>query len=698
MRAFINEFRTTNELLFKERNNSLSELRFEVHELLRVIDNALISNYKVKGVTTRGEKTTQDVQNDNTNMHTEEPLVEKNPGSFTIPCDIGKLHIDNTLADLGVSISLIPYTMYEKLGLGEPTPTRMSLELADRPIQYPKRIFENVLIKVDKFVLPINFVILDMPEDSRSPINLGRPFLATARAMIDVFNKKTTLRAHETIKPDGVESKHLYSTSTNEIDEKKPELKSLLHHLEYAYLHGDKSFPIIISSELSEKEKMSLLQVLEKRKGAIAWKMLDIKGISLSFCTHKILMEDSFKPVTQPQRRLNPKVQDVVKNKIVKLLDSRLIYPISDRFFQILIAPEDQEKKTFTCPYGTFAYRHMFFGLYNIPVTFQRCMTTIFHDMVKDFMEVFMDDFSVFENLAVDHLSRLKNPDLEVFTEEEITDEFPDDHLMVLKAKTNDDEPRYADYVNYIIGKIVPPRWTPKKEEGDVLLETKSLKFWHIAILDKLGVIIVRQLLKKVYKSGFFWHSIFKDAKDYVMRCDACQILGNISSRSEMPQNNIQVCDVFDIWGLDFMGPFLNSRGNKYILAAVDYVSKWVEAQALPMNDTRVVIKFLRRLFLRFGVSMALISDRVSHFCNSQLEKAFISLAYHPQTNGQTKVTNKAIKCTLERTVEITDKKGISFKVNGKRLKKYYDGHIDTDDKEELTGKEIDKVGEVSII
>ncbi|GJR01556.1 synaptobrevin, longin-like domain protein [Tanacetum coccineum] len=98
------------------------------------------------------------------------------------------------LQDLVASISLMPYTMYKKLGLGEPKATRMSLELADRSIQYPRGIIENMLIKVDKFILPIDFVILDMPEDSRAPIILGRPFLATARAMIGVFNKKITLR------------------------------------------------------------------------------------------------------------------------------------------------------------------------------------------------------------------------------------------------------------------------------------------------------------------------------------------------------------------------------------------------------------------------------------------------------------------------------------------------------------------------
>ncbi|GKE87176.1 hypothetical protein Tco_1564651 [Tanacetum coccineum] len=125
-------------------------------------------------------------------------------------------------------------------------------------------------------------------------------------------------------------NKHLYSASAIEIDEKIPKLKDLPSHLEYAYLEGDKSCPVIISSKLTEKEKTSLLRVHEKRKGAIAWKMSDIKGISPSFCTHTILMEESFKPVIQPQRRLNPKVQDVVKDEIVRLLDSELIYHISD--------------------------------------------------------------------------------------------------------------------------------------------------------------------------------------------------------------------------------------------------------------------------------------------------------------------------------------------------------------------------------
>ncbi|GKA48135.1 reverse transcriptase domain-containing protein [Tanacetum coccineum] len=169
---------------------------------------------------------------------------------------------------------------------------------------------------------------------------------------------------------------------------------------------------------------------------------------------------------------------------------------------------------------------------------------------------------------------------------------------------------------------------------------------------------------KKVYEAGFYWPSIFKDANEYVRRCDACQRFGNISSKNEMPQKNIQVYDVFDVWGLDFMGPFPNSKGNKYILVAVDYVSKWVEAQALPTNDARVVVKFLRQLFARFGVPKALIGDRETHFCNFQLEKDLqrygvthkLSTGYHPQSNGQTEVTNRAIKRILERSVGYNSK------------------------------------------
>ncbi|GKC37813.1 DNA-directed DNA polymerase [Tanacetum coccineum] len=218
---------------------------------------------------------------------------------------------------------------------------------------------------------------------------------------------------------DNVKSEHLYSASANEIDEKKPELKNLPQHLEYAYFHGDKSFPIIISSELSENEKTSLLQVLEKEKGQLLRKYS-----SWVSPIHVVPKRGGMTVVLNDNNELIPsrtvtgrrvcidyrKLNDATRkyhfplpfiDQMLKHLCGNEYYCFLEGFsgfYQIPIALEDQEKTTFTCPYGTFAYRQMPFGLCNPPATFQRCMTAIFHDMVEDFMEVFMDDFSVFGN------------------------------------------------------------------------------------------------------------------------------------------------------------------------------------------------------------------------------------------------------------------------------------------------------------
>ncbi|XP_022041101.1 uncharacterized protein LOC110943675 [Helianthus annuus] len=122
------------------------------------------------------------------------PQKKIDPGSFTIPCSIGGSPVRNALADLGASINLMLASMFDRLGLGKTSPTKMSIQLADRSIKYPQGVVKNLLVKVEDFVFPADFVILDIEEDTEVPLILGRPFLATARAMMDMSDVKLTLR------------------------------------------------------------------------------------------------------------------------------------------------------------------------------------------------------------------------------------------------------------------------------------------------------------------------------------------------------------------------------------------------------------------------------------------------------------------------------------------------------------------------
>nr|GFB08529.1 reverse transcriptase domain-containing protein [Tanacetum cinerariifolium] len=404
--------------------------------------------------------------------------------------------------------------------------------------------------KVGIFHFPADFVVVDFEPDPRVPLILGRCFLKTSRALIDVHmgeltlcirNEAITYNLDQTVRysanynqmmankidviesaceeysqeddPDSPKINPFYydpkgdillleailnsepspplpnqeqnlpsfkeelkayeaQTVKSSVDEPpEVELKDLPHHLEYAFLEGDNKLPVIIAKKLGDEEKSTLIKVLKSHKRAIAWKLSDI--------------QEDYKPAVQHQRRVNPKIHDIIKKEVEKLLDAGLIYPIPDspwvspvhcvpkkggftvveneeneliptrlvnkwrvyidyrklneatrkdhfplpfmdqmlerlagneyycfldgfsRYFQIPINTRDQEKTTFTCPYGTFAYRHMHFGLCNDPGTFQRCMLAIFHDMVEKTMEVFMDDFSIFGNSFENYLSRL---------------------------------------------------------------------------------------------------------------------------------------------------------------------------------------------------------------------------------------------------------------------------------------------------
>ncbi|GJY72363.1 reverse transcriptase domain-containing protein [Tanacetum coccineum] len=263
------------------------------------------------------------------------------------------------------------------------------------------------------------------------------------------------------------------------------------------------------------------------------------------------------------------------------------------------------------------------------------------------------------------HLSRLENPHQNEFENKEITETFPLETLGSV-ALHDDSTPWFADFANYHAGNFIV-KGMSSQQKNKFFKDVKHY-FWDDPLysricagpMDPLGDTTVPITpLKRSSIQDFIGPRSTRGLWDFVTRCDICQRQGKISQRDEMPQNSIQVCEIFDIWGIDFMGPFPSSRGNKYILVAVDYLSKWVEAKALPTNDARVVCKFLKTLFSRFGAPRAIISDRGTHFCNDQFSKVMLkygvthrlSTAYHPQTSGQVEVSNRGLKRILERTV-----------------------------------------------
>ncbi|GJR99079.1 reverse transcriptase domain-containing protein [Tanacetum coccineum] len=254
------------------------------------------------------------------------------------------------------------------------------------------------------------------------------------------------------------------------------------------------------------------------------------------------------------------------------------------------------------------------------------------------------------ENLAADHLSRLEDPHQSVLENKEINETFPLETLGMVTFRGDDSTPWFADFANYHAGNFVVKGMSSQQKKK--FFKDVKHYFWDDPYLFKVCADqVIRRCVfgqeahdilmachngptgghhganytaKKVFDAGFYWPTIYRDAHDLVTRCDACQRQGKISQRDEMPQNAIQV-----------------------------------EAKALPTNDARVVCKFLKSLFARFGTPRAIISDRGTHFCNDQFAKVMLkygvthrlSTAYHPQTSGQVEVSNRGLKRILKRTV-----------------------------------------------
>nr|GFA35028.1 reverse transcriptase domain-containing protein [Tanacetum cinerariifolium] len=297
------------------------------------------------------------------------------------------------------------------------------------------------------------------------------------------------------------------------------------------------------------------------------------------------------------------------------------------------------------------------FGLCNAPGTFQRCMMAIFHDIIEKIMEVFMDDFSVSGDSFSSCLSHLDtmlqwSEDTNLTLKKKLTEA-----LILVVPDWNLPFELLCDAYDFAIGAVLGQlytdhsalkyllskqdaklrllRWVLLLQEFDIIIRDKkgmeNLAVDHLSRLENPRM--SSQQKKKFFKDvkhyfwddpylfGFVWIKSFDDvcmakklmiSSKLLMKDPLEAIMVPISPlrKDEMPQNVIKVCEIFDVWGIDFMGPFPSSRGNRYILVAVDYLSKWVEAKALPTNDARVVVKFLQSLFALFGTPRTIISDR----------------------------------------------------------------------------------------
>nr|GEY11787.1 reverse transcriptase domain-containing protein [Tanacetum cinerariifolium] len=802
------------------------------------------------------------------------PRKLRDPGKFLIPCEFPGMDECLALADLGASINLMPFSVWEALSLLELTPTCMTLELVDRSVSKPIGIAKDVSFKVGMFHFSADFVVIDFEPDPRVPLILGRCFLKTGRALIDVHKGELTLRIGNEAITYSLDQTVRYSANYNQMtankinvikmaceeysqevlgfsdvtmsgnptphddpivsttfptltlfgdsnfllfeeadaflglenDPNSPkinpfyydpegdillleailnseplpplpnhkqympsykkelkvceaktvksfvdeppevELKDFPPHLEYAFLEGDNKLPVIIAKELGDEEKSALIKVLNSHKRAIAWKLSDIQGINPKFYTHKILMEEDYKPAVQHQRRVNPKIHDVIKKEVEKLIDAGLIYPISDSpwvspvhfvpkkggftvveneeneliptrlvtgcgnefycflddffgYFQIPIDPRDHEKTTFTCPYGTFAYRRMPFGLCNAPGTFQRCMLAIFHDMVEKTMEVFMDDFSVFgtsfENclFRLDKmLQRCEDTNLSLNWEKI---QFMVKEGIVLGHKISKNEievdrakvdviaklPHPTTVKGAVLGQRHEKHFKPIHYASKMMNDAESnytttekemlavvyafKKFQSYLIMNKSIVHTNHSALKYLFAKKdskarlLRWVLLLQEFDFKVLDTKGAENLaaGHLSRLENPYENVLDPKGINEIFPLETLS-MVTFRGDSSATWFTDFAN-YHAAKALPTNDARVVCKFLKSLFARFGAPRAIISDRGTHFCNDQFAKVMLkngathrlSIAYHPQTSGQVEVSNCCLKRILERNI-----------------------------------------------
>ncbi|XP_050919721.1 uncharacterized protein LOC127137293 [Lathyrus oleraceus] len=517
------------------------------------------------------------------------PMKKKDRGAITIPCTIRDRSFKKALIDLGASVSLMSLSIYKKLGIWVVQDTRMTLQFADHSVKKPYGIVEDVLVKIDKFVFPMDFVILEMTEDEETPLILGRPFLETGRCLINIEEGTMTLKVYD--------------------EELKIDIRNTMKYKDD-----------ICTSHTIE----ALDQVMTCDSPLNAPQLPLERVLSLSIF-------DSDKEV------------DNGESEVLAMMDAQPLWKGSrSHQWEYLRLPqtseEDKEPKK-----GT--------ELKQLPEN----LKYVFFDSEGKCPAITNSSFnSIQEEKLIHVLKKYKNAigcTIEDLKGGVIHNDFDSNKKKKFVHDCRfylwDDPFLYKRGVDGLVRRCVP-----EEEQRDVLRACHDSNYGGHFSGDRTAA--------KVLQSGLYWPTLFKDAQDIVKECDRCQRTGNISKRNQMTQNVMLEVELFDVWGIDFVGPFPPLFEKNYILVAEDYVSKWVEAVAFPTNDSKVVVTFLKNnIFLRFGVPRALISDEGTHFLNKLMEnllkkynvKHKIATLYHPQTSGQVEVFNKKIKQILENIV-----------------------------------------------
>ncbi|XP_070009496.1 uncharacterized protein [Nicotiana sylvestris] len=472
----------------------------------------------------------------------------------------------------------------------------------------------------------------------------------------------------------------------------KLELKSLPAHLRYIFLGPDSTLPIIISSSLLDVQVEQLLQrmpfglcnahaTFQRCMLAIFTDMVeDILEVFMDDCS---VVGDSFEDCLHNLRRLLKRCVEtnLVLNweKLPEELKKRLVTA------PIIVAPNWEQP--FELMYDASDYAiGVVLGQRKVPDRKKESKPCLIRWvlLLQEF-DLEICDGKGIENQVADHLLRLEEDEKKVEVED-ITETFPDEQLL---AMTMEEALWYADIDNYLASGIVPHKLSSIQKKK--FFRDCRCYYWDEPLLFKICVDnMIRRCIPekdqnsvlqachaspygghfggiwiaaKVLESGLNWPTLFKYAHAWIKSCDECQRTGNISRRYEMPMTTIQEVKVFDMWGIDFMGPFVSSYGNKYILVATDYISKWVEAVALPTNDAKGVTDFIKKnIFTHYGTPRAILSDGGTHFYNRAFARLLekygvrhkVTTPYHPQSSGQVEVSNREIKSVLTKIVNAT--------------------------------------------